>query len=495
MNFTEYVFEKTHDINKIAIINTKGGMINYSQLYKQIHNIQDFINKNKIDKNKKEKIIILDQNSIFSISCFYAIIKNNDVCIPLSTDIDRSQLEYIIKICNVKTIFIGMKYKKILNQINTENINIFSENDINNKYNIISLSYKYLEDQNESTAVILFTSGSTELPKGVVLTHNNLISNTNSNINFLNITYKDRVELVLPFYHCFGMSFFNMHLRAGGSIVINNQFIFPSTVIDDINEYNCTNFAGVPSTYQILLRKTNFINCHFNSLRFFVQAGGALPKVCIEELMNYFPKVDLFIIYGQTEATASLTYVNPKILREKIDSIGKAVPNTKVKVINEYGNPIKKGEIGEIIASGENIMQGYFDDYEETKKVLEDNWLYTGDLATIDDDGYIYIKSRKKQIIKSGGYRISKKEIENTLMEIKWITEVALIGVEDEILGEAIKAFIVLSENKKFINKEYVINYCIGKLPMYKVPKYIEFVDSLPKNTVGKVIARKLKSK
>lgn len=494
MNFTEYIFEKSHNSCKTSIIDTHGKSITYLDLYKKICNLEIFSNEHKIDKNVKEKIIILDENSFFSLSCFYSIIKNGDICIPLSTDISELQLEHIIKICNIKTIFVGIKYRKIFNNINTEKINIFSEEDIENETNNISLQYNPPTTNNTDIALILFTSGSTELPKGVMLTHDNLISNTNSNIKFLNMTHKDRAELILPFYHCYGMSFFNMLLKVGGSIVINNRFMFPTTVINDINKHNCTCFHGVPSTYEILLRNTNFSKCHFSSLRFITQAGGTLPKVCLEELIQTFPSIDLFIIYGQTEATGSLTYINARLFKEKIDSIGKAVPDTTVKVVDENGYAIKKGEIGELIASGPNIMKGYLDDYRETTEVLKNEWLYTGDLATIDEDEYIYITSRKKNIIKSGGYRISLKEIENVIMEIKYISEVALISVEDDILGEAIKAFIVLTENNPPINEEYILDYCMSKLPIYKVPKHIEFVDCLPKNTVGKIITRHLKN-
>jgi acyl-CoA synthetase (AMP-forming)/AMP-acid ligase II len=317
--------------------------------------------------------------------------------------------------------------------------------------------------------------------------------NTDSIIEYLRLTKEDRVEVVLPFYYCYGTSLLQTHFRVGGSLVINNKFMFPQTVIDDINKYNCTGFAGVPSTYQILLRMTDIKNSNLPSLRYITQAGGKLAEVFIKELVSILEGVDIFIMYGQTEATARLSYLPPELINTKANSIGKGIPRTELKVINKKGKDVKKGEIGEVVAIGGNIMKGYFNDEEETRKVIKHGYLYTGDLAKVDEEGYIYIVSREKNIIKSGGNRISPKEIEDIIVKIPEVVECAVIGIYDDILGEAVKAFVVLKEENSLIDSKYIIKFSSKYLPIYKTPKYVEFLKELPKNSSGKILIKKLK--
>ena len=327
-----------------------------------------------------------------------------------------------------------------------------------------------------------------------MLTHYNLMYNTNSILEYLKLTEKDRVEMVLPFYYCYGTSILHTHFRVGGSIVINNKFMFPQTVVEDINKYNCTGFSGVPkSTYQILFRMTDMEYTKFPSLRYITQAGGKLPEIFIRKLINSLKEIDIFIMYGQTEATARLSYLPPNLISKKMNSIGKGIKGTELVVLNSQGKPVKYGEIGEVAARGGNIMKGYLNDKEGTEKVIRQGYLYTGDLAKVDNEGYIYIVSREKNIIKSGGNRISPKEIEDIILEIPQVVECAVIGVENDILGEAVKAFVVLTKDKSSIDFKYILDFCRKQLPSYKTPRYIEFLKVLPKNSSGKVLIRKLK--
>ena len=325
-----------------------------------------------------------------------------------------------------------------------------------------------------------------------MLTHYNLIHNTNSIIEYLKLTKQDRVEMVLPFYYCYGTSILHTHFRVGGSLVINNRFMFPQTVVDDINKYNCTGFSGVPSNYQILLRMTDIKHTKLPTLRYITQAGGKLSEIFIKELIDALSGVDIFIMYGQTEATARLSYLPPHLISKKMNSIGKGISGTELLVLNSEGNPVKTGEIGEIAARGGNIMKGYLNDVE-TEKVIKKGYLYTGDLAKVDDEGYIYIVSREKNIIKSAGNRISPKEIEDIILQIPEVVECAAIGVYDDILGEAVKCFVVLLENKSLIDFKYIVDFCKKQLPSYKTPRYIEFLKVLPKNSSGKVLTKELK--
>ncbi|MHA1900242.1 MAG: class I adenylate-forming enzyme family protein, partial [Promethearchaeota archaeon] len=263
-------------------------------------------------------------------------------------------------------------------------------------------------------------------------------------------------------------------------------------VLNEINEKKCTVFAGVPSTYQILLRRSPLKKMTFPTLRLIQQAGGKLANTFISELREALPNTQIFIMYGQTEATARLSYLPPDLLDTKLGSIGKGIPNTILEVLNKEGKPVKPGEIGELVASGDNITLGYWKDPETTAKTFRNGKLYTGDIGTVDDEGYIFLTDREKNILKVGGFRVSPKEVEDYIAKLDDVVEVGIIGIPDEILGEAMKAYISLVENSK-LTKDMIKKYCKNHFPNHKIPKEIEFLKSLPKNNSNKLDRIKLK--
>ncbi|WPC42404.1 AMP-binding protein [Clostridium sp. JS66] len=493
MTFTDYVFQKSFNLEKIAVICDKGIKISYREIYKSINCVTNLLVEKKY--NKKDSVLIVSDNCQFFITIYFGIIKNGSVCVPINPVMSNEDIKYIIGILKIKLVFVQKKYRAKIQNIINDDVELYTEKDLEAiKFDRV-LNVNNNIDIKEDTSVIMFTSGSTDKPKGVMLTHYNLMYNTESIIDYLNLTEKDIIEVVLPFYYCYGTSLLNTHFRCGGTVVINNKFMFPQSVIEHINQYKCTGFAGVPSTYQILLRMTNLKECKFPSLRYITQAGGRLPEVFIKELSDTLKNVDIYIMYGQTEATARLSYLPPSKIKSKLGSIGKGIPGTEIKVLNKNGEEVKSGEVGEVVAKGGNIMKGYFNDREETKKVIKEGLLYTGDLATVDEDGYVYIVSREKNIIKSGGNRISPKEIENLIVQIPEVVECAVIGVEDDVLGEVVKAFVVLKSKEISMDLKYIVDYCKNKLPKCKVPKYVEFLDALPKNSSGKVLLKALKDR
>ncbi|MVX65045.1 AMP-binding protein [Clostridium chromiireducens] len=493
MNFTDYIFEFSSKLDKTAIIHK--GNISYKDIYLRILMISNEIKRNKAIY--EDRILLISENSPFFIESYFGIIKSGCTCVPINPTLSNQDIEYIINSCSANAIFIEKRFLDKLGTTINKDIKIITEETLNDFLEIEENINVYKEeiesDLKNNVAVILFTSGSTAKPKGVMLTHYNLCYNTNSIIEYFKLSSKDRIEVVLPFYYCFGTSLLHTHFRVGGSLVINNKFMFPESVLDDIEKYQCTGFAGVPSNYQILLRKSSIKDRNLPSIRYIAQAGGKLPDSFIKELIQTLSGAEIFIMYGQTEATARLSYLPPNMLEKKLGSIGKGIPGTELNVIDKEGNKIKAGDIGEVVASGGNIMKGYFNDKEETDKVIRNGYLYTGDLATVDKDGYIYIVAREKQIIKSGGNRISPKEIENIIIQIPSVIEAAVIGTPDDILGEAIKAFIVLNNKDLEVNEKFIIEYCKANLPSYKVPKYVVFLDALPKNSSGKVMIGDLK--
>jgi acyl-CoA synthetase (AMP-forming)/AMP-acid ligase II len=341
-------------------------------------------------------------------------------------------------------------------------------------------------------AVIIYTSGTTGKPKGVMLSHHNISANTDSIIDYLHLTADDSVMVILPFYYSYGASLLTTHIKAGATLVIDNRFLYPNVVLDTMEKEGVTGFAGVPSHYAILLRKSALKNYRLPKLRYVTQAGGAMSPVMIEECINILPHVQFYVMYGQTEASARLSYLEPGSLRQKMGSIGKAIPNVELNVLNEQGQKVKSGETGEIVARGENIMMGYWNAPAETALVLREQGLYTGDLAKVDEDGFIYVVSRKKDMIKCGANRISPFEIEDVVCKMQGIMECAAVGVPDEILGEAIKLFVVPAESLAVTDKDIAI-FCKQNLASFKMPKQIQFIAQLPKTASGKIKREELK--
>lgn len=482
MNCIDFLFENTYNHQKELILGTQE-QINYLTAYDRTILLANFLTY-KIGTGKK--VLLVSQNSIFWITTYLGILKSGNICVPLSPSIEQKNFDYIVEKTECELVFISeIALKKL-----TVSIKKYSEL---NYPEVFSSATTKNENTNkfdgEQIAEIIFTSGSTSSPKGVMLTHNNIIANTNSILQYLNLNENDIIQVVLPFYYCYGLSLLHTHLRVGGQIVINNNFIFLASTINNINKYHCTGFAGVPSHFQILLRKTDlFKNSIFTSLRYVTQAGGKLHNTFINEFVSNFPSIQFITMYGQTEATARLSYLPPQMIYKKTGSIGKAIPEVELKVVNELGEFVEPGQIGEIIAKGNNIMAGYLNDPIETSHAIRNGWLYTGDLGTVDEDGYIYLTSRIKEIIKVGGKRVSPKEIEEIITTIPEVIDCSIEAFQDDILGEGIKSTIIINENGKHITAEYIRNYCGSRLSAYKIPAIIEFKESMNINAAGKKV-------
>jgi len=483
MNCVDYLFEHSQQFKKNLILGPTE-QISYDKTWKSVLSLADYLHK---EFGQDNKIILIGNNSVFFILSYLAIMKSGNVCVPLNPSVSDTVLQYVVKTCQPPIAFTDEISE---NRINSLGLNTLTEDSVEPilKQTDVQRSTAFPVVSGDSIAEILFTSGSTALPKGVMLSHRNIIANTESIIEYLQLTKRDIMEVVLPFSYCYGLSLLHTHIRVGGSLVLNNKFIFINTVINDLKKYKCTGFAGVPSHFQIMLRKSEtFKTTNFPDLRYVTQAGGKLAKPFIQEFTESFPEVKFFVMYGQTEATARLSYLPPERLPDKLDSIGQGIPGVELEVLDKSGNPVQPGEPGEIVASGDNIMQGYLNEPQLTKQMLRENKLRTGDIATVDEDGFIYIIGREREFLKVGGERISPKEVEQVIVSLPEIVDCSVVGVDDDILGEAIKALVVLrdGENSGTI-QEKIHQNCLEQLGMQKVPKYYEFLDRIPMNDSGK---------
>jgi long-chain acyl-CoA synthetase len=298
---------------------------------------------------------------------------------------------------------------------------------------------------------------------------------------------------VLPFHYCFGTSLLHTHLRVGGELVIDPRFTYPDVVLDRMIETGCTGFAGVPSHFQILVRNSSIRKRTFPCLRHVQQAGGHLAPAFVQELRKTLPDALLYIMYGQTEATARLSFLPPEYLETKPGSIGRGIPGVNLRVLNDAGRDVQVGEAGEIVAEGANVTKGYWRAPEDSAVCFRDGRLYTGDIAQVDSDGFIYVVDRARDFVKCGGRRVSCRELEDCLLGFEDVLETAVIGIPDDVLGEAVKVFAVARTTDTDGFAHRLVEFCRSRMPSQLVPKHVAIIPALPKNSAGKVLKSRLR--
>ncbi|PYR84971.1 MAG: long-chain fatty acid--CoA ligase [Acidobacteria bacterium] len=335
-------------------------------------------------------------------------------------------------------------------------------------------------------ALFLYTSGTTGRPKGVILTHDNLLANVESCQRAGDFDNRDAFLCLLPFFHTYAITgTFLLPLTNGSKMVLVDRFQ-PTKVLGLIQEHKITVFLAIPSMYRVLAGTEGTFD--LSSVRFPISGGEPLPPAVAEAFEKRFG-VPIFEGYGQTEAAPVVTLNRPGA--RKPGTIGPPVPGVEVAIWDEQSRVLAAGEVGEIMVRGRNVMRGYHHLPEETAKTITDGWLHTGDLGTIDHDGFVSITGRKKDLIISAGENIYPREIEEILAQHPKVKEVAVIGVKDEIRGEVPKAFVIVRDGMSVEEKE-LRSFCRSNLANYKVPKYIELVADLPRTPTGKVLKRML---
>jgi acyl-CoA synthetase (AMP-forming)/AMP-acid ligase II len=342
----------------------------------------------------------------------------------------------------------------------------------------------------EAPALMIYTSGTTSRPKGVLLSNGNLLANARTIAAYLNITTTDKVLCGLPFHFSYGSSVLNSNLIAGAQLLLEDNFAFPQQTLRRMQEESITGFPGVPSTFALLLGRCQLSDFDLSRLRYITQAGGSMPRAQIEKLRQLLPHTQVFIMYGQTEATARLSYLSPRELERKLGSVGKPLAGVDIEVRAD-GRVLPAGEVGEICARGPNVMLGYWREPELSSQALQEGWLYTGDLGHFDDEGFLYIDGRAVEMIKVGAFRVSPQEVEEVLATFPGVQEVAVTGIADPVLGQSIKAVLVLREGIA-ADLMGVKAHCRQHLANYKVPKVVEFAAVLPRTASGKVQRFKL---
>ena len=483
------IHESTRKYPGKAFVHSMDRIWTYNEVDYISQNISEYMLKCGVRKG--DRIVIFCDNSIQYIAAFFATLRMNAVAVPVNPAKMTESFLYIVEKCTPKLILVCDttvgKLDKIGSKLCADIINIDRCNLwYNPGYVGDSVDGQDFSVDESDIAEILFTSGTTAHPKGVTLTHGNLMANTEAIVHYLKLTDRDSVLMTLPFTYSYGNSVLLTHTAVGASIIIENSTAFPYKVLEGIKKHRVSGFSTVGSYINLMLKyikNSNLDENFFDHLRYITFAGEATNLDDIRFINGNYPDIEVYVMYGQTEASARLSFLNPELLHSKLGSIGKGLCNVELKVVDEAGRDIRPGELGEIIAHGPNIMKGYWEDPLATEEALKNGWLYTGDNATVDEDGFIYIKGRKTDMIKHMGHRISPVEIENVINSCSSIKESAVI--ESMLDGvPVIKAFIVMEQKCSVEEIKKIVSL---KLPIYMRPHVFEVADQLPRTDSGKI--------
>lgn len=460
--------------------------ISYAELFSSSNTHHEKITEIEHNRN----VGIFFNNSIDYVIGYFSVALSDNVIIPLEDTLVDDSLKSIVTYCEISLIFTNtnnlerlvdclMDYPYKVSIYNIDNFNVICVG--NGNY------IEQGEDDEEDVVIMLHTSGTTSDPKKVMLTNANLIANIESNIASIGITENDVSLIVLPmFFGYCNSSQFLSHLYLGARIVIYNSTFIPKKFLKIIDEERCTNTTCVPSMLYLIIKSCKREDYELSSLRYLCFGGGIMPVEMLHQIINFFNYTGVIQTYGQTEASPRVTCLLPHEALRKIGSVGKTIPNVRLDIFNKNDVPVGQGEIGEIVVQGPNVMKGYYKKPAITAMTIRNGWLHTGDLGRMDDEGFLYIVGRIKNVIISGGLNIYPEEIEEVLINYFPIKEAVVISDQHDILGEVPIAKVVLKDGFSVLPQE-IIQYCLTKLPSNKVPGKVLICDTLPRTYTGKI--------
>ncbi|MGB0495604.1 MAG: acyl-CoA ligase (AMP-forming), exosortase A system-associated [Kangiellaceae bacterium] len=500
---------------------SKGEQKDYQSLNAEVERVANGLIKLGLKPNQRVAVYLPKQFE--SVISFFSITLAGGVFVPVNPLLKPNQVEYILKDCDVEILITSKsRYKQLISKLNKISANITLVTDQRDDEAPIKSCEKWQsllkaemnndifpERISQDMAAILYTSGSTGQPKGVVLSHQNLVEGAKSVASYLKNTKDDRLLAVLPFSFDYGLSQLTTAFLKGASVVLL-EYLLPRDVINTVAKFEITGLAAVPPLWS-QLASLEWPEEAKHSLRYITNSGGAMPKTILKQLRGSLPSTAPYLMYGLTEAFRS-TYLEPSEIDKRPNSIGKAIPNAEILVINDNGHLCEANEEGELVHRGIHVAMGYWNAPKKTAErfkpipsievsgLISQMAVWSGDRVKKDEDGFLYFVGRNDEMIKSSGYRISPAEIEECLYQMNEVTEVIAFGVADETLGQKIQ--LVLKQPEGIENssekidafKKLVFSFCKKNLPNFMQPHQIKLLNNLPKNANGKIDRSLLKA-
>ncbi len=503
-NFYKVIERNAQRFPRRTIIFEGKAKISNAQLKEYVDSFARYLEL--IGVNEGNKVAILSGNSKEYIISFLAIGKLGAIPVPINTFLKGKEIDYILQHSEAKVLITEGKFEGELNDAPSvkelsrivwiDSAPTLDDRNLPFEEGLSIKDYEHIEDRPglEDTAVILYTSGTTGKPKGVMLSYKNLFSNIENIVAIGKLSHKDRFIVYLPMFHTFTLTAtVLLPLYLGSPIVVIKSIrpfsnIFKQTLLKRVSV-----FMGVPEVYNALSKaKLPWYFMWFNRIRYFISGGAPLPKATLERMRKKFKRAKLLEGYGLSECSPVVCVNRPELAKDL--SVGPPLPDYEVKIVDEELMELPTGEIGEIIVKGDCVMQGYYKNPYETENTVINGWLRTGDLGYVDEDGYVYIVDRKKDLIICKGINVYPREIEELLNAHPKVEISAVVGKKDEHHGEIPVAFVKRAEDAELKEAE-LRTYLKDKLASYKIPKQFIFLEELPLNATGKVLKRVLRDR
>ncbi|AXT59782.1 acyl-CoA synthetase [Aquimarina sp. AD10] len=494
---------------KSIAVQTAGETYTFSDIEHRSNELATYLQNLEISRG--DRVVVLLGNTIETIISFWAILKVGAIVIPVGVELKSNKIEYILKDSGASVLVtnneISLKNKKIFLSSGLKKVvvphksNELIEALFEDYYDVLKTNGQTLRKSNLISidlAAIIYTSGSTGEPKGVMLSHQNMITATNSLNAYLGYQKEDKVLCALPLSFDYGLYQMIMSISRGATLVLETESTWPIFLLKKIVKEKITILPAVPTMVMLLHEQNKKYQLDLSSIRLVTNTGAALTRSNIEMIKTSFLKAQIFSMYGLTECKRC-TYLPPEDIDLKPDSIGIAIPNTELWLVDENNDKIvTPNTIGQLVIRGATVMQGYWNKPEKTAEKLKqgvypnEKVLYTGDFCSFDIDGYLYFKGRMDHMINSKGIKVSPKEVEDYIGNIPEVNAVVVTGVPHLDYGEALFAFVVLNEGQS-ISENDIITACAKNLEVYKVPEYVNIIQTIPKTPNGKfnVIALK----
>jgi acyl-CoA synthetase (AMP-forming)/AMP-acid ligase II len=460
----------------------------------------------------RDVLAVLDTNSDLYIECYYAAAKAGLTFLPLNYRAKDAELEYMINTANARVLLFGDRYVELIERIKPRlkvSKLVALGKDTAGAASLTDLIAKAEPDESEAEvedediSILMYTSGTTSLPKGVQLRFRDFAAYVTANVEMADGTDRGAALVCVPFYHIAGTTAYMTNIWTGRKLIVMPQFD-PKTWLEIVQREQVTHAFVVPTMMKQLLDEPGFASTDLSSLTNLAYGGAPMPVQVIRRAIELFPpKVGFVNAYGQTETTSSLTVLGPddhrlsgtaaevELKLKRLNSIGKPLPDVEIKVRDDEGKFLPAGEVGEIIIRTPRIMKGYAGRDDDAR--LPDGWRATGDLGWLDDEGYVFFAGRKDDMIIRGGENIAPAEIETVLMSHPAVDECAVIGVPSVEWGQTVKAFVVPRKSHQ-VSEADLTEFCRSRLASFKRPENIEFIEALPKNPLGKILRKDLRA-
>jgi len=498
--------EKSPD--KVAVI-AEGHSYTYSELVDSVLKLSNALMLRGFVRG--DRCVIYMDNTWPCVVSIYATLLSGGVFVVVNPQTKKDKLEYILNDCSASTLITDAHLHNVFSEVVDEVRSLKCVITSGDMSEIDSSAIEAFDDVvNESSGVfpytagiandlsaLIYTSGSTGNPKGVMHTHSTMVFALNSLIEYLRLSSEDRLLVVLPLAFDYGLYQLLMSVQLGATLVLERSFTYPAQIFKRMEEASVTVFPGVPTIFSMLLSMHKRKEISFPSVTRITNTAAALPPDYIDSLKEIFPSALIYKMYGLTECKR-VCYLEPELLEKKPSSVGKAIPGTEVFILDAQGNKVLPGETGMLYVRGSHVMLGYWNQEELSDEVLVDGYfpgekiLCTNDWFKMDEEGDLYFQGRSDDIIKTRGEKVSPVEVENVIYGIKGVLEAAVIGVDDEMIGEAVKCFLVIEKGSD-LSLMQIKKVCVEKLENFMVPKYFEVVDELPKTNTGKISKKDIK--